>query len=226
VRVEQITGQSEMSSNDGGEQRPDVLALAAVVLTIAVHLGIKFVSDKPSVPFIAGASMYWALFVIVRAWQDENAFRQWGFRTQDLLPAAAASAVVFCVGALAMAMIAAYQRHLDFPLHTLVLFLVYPIWGVIQQFLALGIVVSNLERTDASRRRLPLIVLGSAALFGLMHIYDWRLAAATFLFELAVIPLYLKYGNLWPLGILQGWLGALFYLWILREDLWVESLGH
>jgi uncharacterized protein len=215
-----------MSCNGSGEQRPDVLALAAVVLTIAVHLGIKFVSDKPSVPFIAGASLFWALFVIIRALNDKNAFRQWGFRKQNLLPAAAASAVVFCVGAVAMAMIAAYQRNLDFPLHTLVLFLVYPIWGIIQQFLALGIVVSNLERIDASRRMRPLIVLGSAALFGLIHVYDWRLAAATFVFELTAIPLYLKYRNLWPLGILQGWLGALFYLWILREDLWVETLGR
>jgi hypothetical protein len=92
--------------------------------------------------------------------------------------------------------------------------------------LALGIVVNNLERIDAARRRRPLIVLGSAALFGLIHVYDWRLAAATFVFELTAIPLYLKYRNLWPLGILQGWLGALFYLWILNEDIWVETLGQ
>jgi uncharacterized protein len=215
-----------MTCNDSGEQRPDVLALAAVVLTIAVHLGIKYASDKPSVPFIAGASLFWALFVIVRARQDKNAFQQWGFRRQNLMPAAAASAVLLCVGVIAMAMMAAYQRNLDFPPHTLVLFLVYPIWGVIQQFLALGIVVSNLERVDSSHRLRPLIVFGSAALFGLIHVYDWRLAAATFVFELTVIPLYLKYHNLWPLGILQGWLGALFYLWILREDLWVETLGR
>ena len=215
-----------MTSNNDGTYRPDVLALAAVVLTIAVHLGIKFVSDKPSVPFIAGASMFWALFVIVRARQDRNAFQQWGFRTQNLPPVAAASAVLFCTGAVAMAMIAAYQRNLDFPLHTLVLFLLYPIWGVVQQFLALGIVVSNLERLDSSRRMQPLIVLGSALLFGLIHVYDWRLAAATFVFELTAIPLYIKYRNLWPLGILQGWLGALFYLWILHEDLWVETLGR
>src|SRR5258707_271618 len=101
-----------MTCNDVGEQPPDVLALVAVVLTIAVHLGIKFVSDKPSVPFIAGASLLWALFVSVRAWRDMNAFQHWGFRRQNLLPAAAASAWIFCVGAVAMAMIATYQRHL------------------------------------------------------------------------------------------------------------------
>ncbi len=69
------------------------------------------------------------------------------------------------------------------------------------------------------------IITGSAVLFGLIHIYDWRLAVATFLFELAAIPLYLRYRNLWPLGILQGWLGVLFYLWVLHEDLWMETLG-
>jgi uncharacterized protein len=215
-----------MNSDADGSQRPDMLALGAIALTIALHLVIKLESDKPSVPFIAGASLFWAFYVIVRAGQDKNAFREWGFRSQNLMPTAAASAVLFCIGAVGMAMIAEAQGSISFPLHTLVLFLLYPIWGVIQQFLALGIVVSNLERIDASRRMRPVIMVGSAVLFGLIHVYNWRLAAATILFELTVIPIYLRFRNLWPLGILHGWLGALFYLWILHEDLWVETLGR
>ena len=69
-----------------------------------------------------------------------------------------------------------------------------------------------------------MILLGSA-IFALVHVYDWRLAAATFGLELAVIPLYLRNRNLWPLGILQGWLGALFYLWVLNIDVWAETFG-
>jgi hypothetical protein len=216
----------EMSSKASGAQKPDVLALAATALTLALHLIIKLATDKPSLAFIAGASLFWAIFVVVRARQDKNVFRKWGFRSQNLLPAAAASAGLFCIGAVAMGMIAGYQGQLDLPPHAFFLFLLYPIWGVIQQFLALGIVVGNLERIDPSRRMRPLIVLGGAILFGLIHIYNWRLAAATFVFELAVIPLYLRFRNLWPLGILQGWLGALFYLWILHEDVWRDTVGR
>ena len=215
-----------MSAETLTDSRPvDWLALTAAGATIASHLAIKAVSDQPSVPFIAGACLFWSGFVALRARRDRNVFRDWGFRAENLWPTAAACAALFCVGATAMGLLAAHQGTVSFPFHALALFLIYPIWGVIQQFLALGIVVSNLERI-AVLRRMPLtVIVGCSALFGLIHIYDWRLAAATFLFELAAIPIYLRYRNLWPLGILQGWLGALFYLWVLHEDLWSETLG-
>jgi hypothetical protein len=113
-----------MNSGADGSRGPDMFALGAIALTIALHLVIKLAGDKPSVPFIAGASLFWTMFVIVRAWQDNNAFREWGFHSQNLMPTAAASAVLFCIGAVGMGMIAEYQGSLDFPLHTLVLFLV------------------------------------------------------------------------------------------------------
>jgi hypothetical protein len=204
---------------------PDVVALTSAGVTIAIHLAIKAASDRPSVPFIAGACLFWAVFVAVRAWRDKNVFRDWGFRSGNFLPTAAACAALFCIGATAMGLLAARQGTLAFPFHALALFLNYPIWGVVQQFLALGIVVGNLERIPVLRRMPLTIIAGSAVLFSLIHIYDWRLAAATFLFELAAIPLYLRYRNLWPLGILQGWLGVLFYLWVLHEDLWTETFG-
>ena len=43
---------------------------------------------------------------------------------------------------------------------------------------------------------------------------------ATAALEMAVIPLYWRFCNLWPLGVLHGWLGALFYLWVLNTDMW------
>ena len=49
---------------------------------------------------------------------------------------------------------------------------------------------------------------------------------ATFLLELLVIPLYLWQRNLWPLGLLHGWLAAMFYLWVLDRDLWAEYIGR
>jgi hypothetical protein len=211
-----------------GSRLPDVdwFALNAVGATIAIHLAIKAVSDQPSVPFIAGACVFWAAFVAIRVRRDRSVLRDWGFGTDNFWPASAACALLFGIGAAAMGLTAAYQRTFTFPIHTLALFLIYPIWGVIQQFLALGIVVANLERIVALRHRPWLIIFGVAALFGLIHIYDWRLAAATCLFELAAIPIFMRFHNLWPICIVQGWLGALFYLWVLHEDLWAETLGR
>lgn len=84
----------------------------------------------------------------------------------------------------------------------------------------------NLKQIDGSAKARIAIALGIAALFASLHFYDWRLAAATFVFELIVILLYVKYRNLWPIGVLQGWLGALFYLWVLHEDLWSETFNR
>ncbi len=110
---------------------PDLVALAAAGATIAIHLAIKAIGDRPSVPFIAGACLFWSGFVAVRAWRDKNVLRDWGFRAENLWPTAAACAALFCVGATAMGLWGARQGTLSFPIHALALFLIYPIWGVI-----------------------------------------------------------------------------------------------
>jgi membrane protease YdiL (CAAX protease family) len=51
------------------------------------------------------------------------------------------------------------------------------------------------------------------------------LMLTTFGLGLVYIPLYLRYRNLWPLGLYHGWLGTLFYLWVLGRDPWVETFG-
>ncbi len=178
----------------------------------------------PHVVFIAGACLFWAAFVLVRARQDRHAFRAWGFCTGNLGPATAWAGLVLVVAAAGMALVGRLQGTLRMPAHLLPLLVVYPAWGLIQQFLALGIVVSNLERLPFLGSRKALLVLLAAALFGLVHVKDVRLAGGTFLLELVVVPLYLRWRNLWPLGVLHGWLGGLFYLWVLKEDLWAEAV--
>ena len=41
-----------------------------------------------------------------------------------------------------------------------------------------------------------------SGLFGLVHVYDARLVLGTTLLELLLIPLFLAYRNVWPLGVL------------------------
>ena len=77
-------------------------------------------------------------------------------------------------------------------------------WGLVQQFLVLAVVASNLERLDGLRGRPALLVLVVSAGFGLVHALNFRLVAATFLLELLIVPLYLKHRNLWPLAVLHG----------------------
>jgi hypothetical protein len=215
--------QAEPPASASGPPSPDWAALVGVVVTVVLHFVLQRAGANPF--FIAGACLVWATFVVYRARQDRTVFRRWGFRGDNLPQASAIPAALFAAVALGFGLYAAQHGTLQFPGHLPLLFVLYPIWGLIQQFLVLGVVVSNLELLPGLIHRQAFLVLIVAALFAAVHAYDVLLAAGTFLLELVTVPLYLQYRNLWPLGVLHGWLGALFYLWVLGRDLLVENFG-
>ena len=204
---------------------PDRLALAAAAVTAALSFTSLADSTASFKFFIAGACLFWGAFVVVRARQDRAAFRKWGFRGDNLLRASLIPAAVLVGGAAALALVG-WRLHgrLHFPAHAWLMFLVYPVWGWVQQFLMLGVFATNLER-GLLRHRPALLTVVVAGVFGLIHVYNWKLVVATFALELVIVPLYLRYRNLWPLGALHGWLGGLFYLWAENRDLWAEYFG-
>ncbi|HYT94716.1 MAG TPA: hypothetical protein VEL76_38725 [Gemmataceae bacterium] len=118
------------------QTRPDWVALLGTAVTIALHLILAATMEGPSVAFILGACVCWTGFIVVRVRQHKDAFRTWGFRMENLWQAAAIPALIFVVAAASLAGYAAFHGTLRFPPPTLLLFLVYPVWGVIQQFLA------------------------------------------------------------------------------------------
>ena len=179
-------------AGDVSAGQPDRLALVGAAVT-----GVLSLIPVPVWPwgavFIAGACLFWAAFIIVRARQDRGVFRRWGFRADNLLEASVLPAAVLVAGAGCLAALGCLRGTFRFPAHALLLFLVYPVWGVIQQFLMLGVVASNLERIDVLGRRKMLLVLIVALIFGLLHInreFNLRLVVATFLLELLIVPLY------------------------------------
>lgn len=210
-----------LPSGDSARTPPDWLALAGGAATAALHFILQ--ARGPNPYFIAGACLAWATFIGARAWQDRSALRDWGFRLDNILPASAIPAALLFGVALAFAAFAHAQGNFRFPKHVVSLFVLFPIWGVVQQFLMLAIVAGNLNRIERLGHRRAIVVAITALIFGLLHAYDLRLAGATFVFECAIAPLYLRRRNLWPLGILHGWLGALFYLWVLGRDLHLEN---
>src|SRR5205085_2696254 len=158
------------------EKPTDKVALAGAAVTAV--LSFTPVADAPGSVFIAGACLFWLCFVVVRSRQDPDAFHRWGFRSDNLRTAILPAAFVFVAGAAVLAVLAWLQDTLRFPAHALPLFLVYPVWGLIQQFLMLGVVVNNLESLAALRRRTAVLALLVALLFGLIHAFNHRLVVA------------------------------------------------
>jgi len=204
-------------------QTPDWVGLIAAILTGVIHLILG--GDKPNGMFIVAVSVFWIGFIIVRVRQDRCVFRKWGFRSDNLRQALPIPAAFLAFSVVAMVVFAYFNDSLVFPATTIVLLLLYPLWGLTQQFLVLGIVVSSLESLEPLGKRPILLLPVGATVFGMVHLPNVILTAGTFGLGLVLVPLYLKYRNLWPLGFLHGWLGTLFYLWVLGRDPWLEAFG-
>ncbi len=109
--------------------------------------------------------------------------------------------------------------------HIIILLLLYPMWGVLQQFLVQALGVANLRNLFPSAG-LGFVVLLGACLFSVAHFPEGWLMLATGIMGCAFIPCYFQHRNLWVLGVYHGWLGTFFYLWVLNQDPWIAAFGR
>jgi uncharacterized protein len=163
----------------------------------------------------------WLAYVVHRA-RTPGVLARWGLTRANLGPCARAAAVALATGAAAIAAIGLARGTFVLDLALVPLLLAYPLWGWIQQLLVLGIVVRGLE--DLGCARAALVPIGAVG-FAAVHVPDWPLCAATLTLGVVCCALFLRYRNLWPLGVLHGWLGALFYRCVLARDPWSELLA-
>ena len=196
----------------------------SVIVTGILHLIFVGVLNAKAV-FIAVALIGWSGYIAVRVRNDRRLLEVWGFRCANIRSTFIISSFATAIGILAMAVIALTQKSLSFHWHILPLLLLYPIWGVIQQFLVQALVAGNLSRSSGMIGSASFVTIVSAALFALVHMPDLKLAIGTFCLGLAFTPIYLRWRNLWPLGIYHGWLGVLAYFWVLHRDPWLEVFG-
>jgi len=109
--------------------------------------------------------------------------------------------------------------------HILPILVLYPVWGIIQQFLVIGLVAGNLQDLTSIRWSNTTIIFLTALLFGLIHYpYGW-LMAGTFLLALFYGFIYLRARNIYVMGLFHGWLGAVFFYTLVGRDPFAEVLG-
>jgi hypothetical protein len=200
------------------------LEVLAVFLTAGLHLVLGRVPSLKGA-FIAAALLGWASYIGLRVRRDPSLLEEWGFSRHGLARATLATSVAAAVGFIGMGAIAGAEGALRVHWHMLPLLLLYPLWGLVQQFLVQAIFVRPL---CLGPRALVPPVVGTAiaaALFAAVHLPGFRLTIATGLLGLVFTPIYLRWRNLWPLGLFHGWLGVAAYFWLLQRDPWVELLA-
>jgi len=198
--------------------------MGAVALTGAGHLA--FSAADASAYFIPVAAAGWGGYVYLRTREDPDFLRRAGFTSENIGPAFRDGTLV-AVGSLAlMAGIGAAQGSLRLHPDMVPALLLYPSWGLLQQFLVQGLVAGNLADAQGWAGSPYFIIPTTAAVFGSVHLPNWKLTAGTFALGLAYTPLYLEHGNLWPLGLYHGWLGTFYYFWVLDRNPWEMTVGQ
>ena len=178
--------------------------IAAVLLTAAGHLSCHIL-PIPRHVFIPVVVGLWGLYAVYRG----------GISNRNFAAAWRPLAIFGVISIVAMAAVGGIMGTFTLQWHLWVALAVYPIWGVIQQYLVQDIVARNLKDLNWNPMHVTLM---TAALFGLIHLPFGVLMAATFVLGLVFTPHYLRYGNVPVLGLWHGWLGTFLYYWVLGRD--------
>jgi len=169
-------------------------------------------------PFVVGAIAFWVLYVLLRYRTDPSILRRWGFRRTGLKEGFVLSGVALLVGASFCIVYAVttgggiVNRNL-----TLILML-YPAWGLIQQFLLVAIFADNVMALTREKTPDFVIVMFSALLFSAIHIPETSLMIATFFLGAVSTLIFFRTRNLWAIGVLHGWFASLFYFLVMEKD--------
>jgi hypothetical protein len=201
--------------------RRSAVEIAAVVLTAGLHF--VFYDLLPGRgAFIGIAVLGWGSYVVARVVRHPGVLRAYGLGGDGLRPTVLAAGVILVSGLIVCAVIGRSRGLFGFEAHMIPVALLYPIWGIVQQVLVQSMFVRNLEP------QLPrvVVVLLAGILFGLVHLPHVALAAATAILGTLLTVVFLRLHNVWPLGVCHGWLGVLFYFWVLGRDPWLEILGR
>lgn len=176
-------------------------------------------------PYILTAIVGWTSYTIYRNIKTKGILKYWGFRT-DNMKEVTVKVLPFGILSVATFFVVGYFQHtINLTWHIIPILLLYPLWGIIQQFLMIGLVAGNLNDLKTIDINKYLIILLTAMLFSAVHYPNMWLVIGTFILALLYGFIYLKSRNVYVLGIFHGWLGGLFYYTVVNRDPFVEVFG-
>lgn len=197
--------------------------IAAVLIT-AVGKFVFMDALQWRLPFILITILGWSFYVILHTQRVPGILKHWGFRFDNFWPVVKRVLPFGVVSLAAFFFIGFYQNSLNLTWHIFPVLLLYPVWGIVQQFLVIAIVAGNLKEM---KRKLPdaVIIILTAILFGALHYPYYWLIAGTFVLALFYGYIYLQARNIFVLGIFHGWLGAVFFYTVVGRDPFMEVFG-
>jgi uncharacterized protein len=175
--------------------------------------------------FAAAVIVAWSFYIIFRYRNEKVILKYWGFRTDNFTLVVGKILPVGVLSLIAFFAIGFYQNTINITWHIIPILILYPIWGVIQQFLLIALMVGNLRDLKGKHLNKWAIILFSALLFSSIHYPFAWLMTGTFFLAIFYGFIYLREKNIYALGLFHGWLGGLFYYTVVGRDPFLEMFN-
>jgi uncharacterized protein len=172
--------------------------------------------------YIGAACIFWTVYIYKRYKRNNEVLQQWGFRKQFFAQTFLFITPFSIILTAAIIWYGISNHAVFLNWHIIPIFIFYPAWGIIQQFLMLALVAGNLKSISYIRLNTIQIIILTSGIFGLVHYPHLPLIVFTFFMELVFLVAYFKWRNLWPLGLYHGWVASLLLFFVLGRDLWNE----
>jgi len=194
-------------------------------MAVAITGLLKFVMMdwlQMRVFFICGACLFWLAYVLTAYKSDHAILKYWGFKKENFRKSLLILLPFTLVSIIAIVFYAAYNEIFMLNWHIIPVFLLYPLWGLAQQFMTAGLIAGNLASIKNSQLKPFQVIFITSLIFGLVHYPRLSLMAFTFVMQLVFTLVYLRWRNLWALGLAHGWIATFLLFYALKRDLWIE----
>jgi uncharacterized protein len=198
------------------ESQPCYGELIAIISAGGLHVVAEVaVSTFAARLFNVGMAIGSLIYIIWRASRARYVLRVWGMQLTNFWPALK---LQLAFGIPAMAFLVAYGIYSDSfpPPHTFWLAVIlYPVWGIAQQFALQNLLARNLQ---IFVRPHPIRALLAAGLFALAHVPLMPIVMLTLVGGFFLTWIYTRRPNLWAVGSVHGVLGAMAFYFVLGKD--------
>lgn len=182
-----------------GTRREDIWALAVAYGLIVVALW----TPRPWQQGFVGAALVW---VVVETARNFEGWRRLGFGERGFLGSAWVTMIALALTAAGFAVSAKLGTLHALPRVEMFVrrFWTYALWAMVQEFVLLGFFFMRLLRLLESRKK---AILVTAGLFTLAHLPNPVLMPLVFVWELIASAVFLRWRNLYTLGMAHAILG-------------------
>jgi uncharacterized protein len=199
--------------------------LGEIVAVFLTGIGKLLFMFPSRLVFVLTVCVFWLSYILYRYWNDKELFHYWGFRTDNFKEAFLKVYPFGLVAVVSCFLVGGWFGTINMTWHLIPILILYPIWGILQQFLIIGLVAGNLKDFKNRKFKDPVIIVVAAILFAGVHYPYYWLILGTFVLALYYSYVYLKIRNLYVLGLFHGWLGGLFFYTVVNRDPFVEMFG-